>query len=42
MVSIAVTGGNSLRKSLFCKFLSSMGAETVDTDAIVKGLHDRG
>lgn len=42
MVSIAVTGGIACGKSLFCKFLSSMGAETVDTDAIVKGLHEPG
>ena len=42
MVSVAVTGGIACGKSLFCQLLSRMGAETVDTDDIVRGLHGAG
>lgn len=42
MFSIAVTGGIASGKSLFGKMLSSLGADVVDTDEMVRQLHSPG
>jgi dephospho-CoA kinase len=42
MYGIAITGGIACGKSLLCKILSRLGADVIDSDEIVKKLHESG